>query len=513
VITHLTQARLVRINRLTDQVEPWLAESWTVSNDGRTYTLRLRSGITFSDGTPFSTADVLFAFRAVYDDTTRSHIGPSLQVAGKQLTVRALGPRDVEITFPAPFGPGVRILDNLPILPRHKLERALNEGVLAKTWGPATPASEIVGLGPFVLTEYKPGERLIFSRNPHYWRKAADGGRLPYLDELILEVVPSQSAELLLLQSGQIDITHSEIRAEDYSSVRSAERKGHMRMFELGPGIDAAALWFNLMPHEGEPTKDWLRTNEFRKAISLAVDRRAFCDVVFLGAAEPVHGPITPGNSTWFLPDLPGGSHDPERARAVLAELGLADRNADGILDDRNGRAVRFTILVQSGVAAVERGAAFVREELRKVGVGVDIVGLESGAIASRWENGAFDAIYQRLLQTDTDPASNLDFWLSSGSSHVWAPAQKQPATDWERKIDQLMHKQVGTSDQGERVRLFAEVQRIFADHMPALYFAAPHQYVATSTRVLDATPSRLWPPLLWNPDVLAVAAESSRRH
>jgi peptide/nickel transport system substrate-binding protein len=88
----------------------------------------------------------------------------------------------------------------------------------------------------------------------------------------------------------------------------------------------------------------------------------------------------------------------------------------------------------------------------------------------------------------------------------MWAPTQKRPGTDWEREIDRLMHKQVATSDHRERVRLFAEVQRIFADNMPALYFAAPHQYVATSTRVLNATPSRLWPPVLWNPEVLAVA-------
>ena len=149
-----------------------------------------------------------------------------------------------------------------------------------------------------------------------------------------------------------------------------------------------------------------------------------------------------------------------------------------------------------------------IRDRLKKVGVGVDIVGLESNAVFGRLVKGDYDAIYNRLLISDTDPGLSLDYWLSSGSSHMWAPEQPKPATEWERQIDELMQKQIGTTDRVERVRLFAEVQRIFAAHMPALYFAAPHLYVATSTKVLNATPSKLRPPILWNPEVLATVVE-----
>jgi ABC-type transport system substrate-binding protein len=98
----------------------------------------------------------------------------------------------------------------------------------------------------------------------------------------------------------------------------------------------------------------------------------------------------------------------------------------------------------------------------------------------------------------------NLDYWLSSGSSHVWAPGQAKPATDWEHQIDELMLKQAGATDRVQRAQLFADVQKIFAKHMPAIYFGAPYEYVATSARVLNATPSRQRPPLLWNADILA---------
>jgi peptide/nickel transport system substrate-binding protein len=502
-ITFLTQAKLVRINRMTDQVEPWLAESWTAAPDGLTYNVKLRAGIAFSDGTPFTADDVVFAFRAVYDEKTASPLGDSLRVAGNPLRARAVDPNQVEITFPAPFGPGLRLLDNLPILPRHKLEAALNAGTLAQAWGPTTPPAELAGLGPFILTEYRPGERLVFERNPRYWRKDAGGRPLPFLDRLVLEILPDQNAELLRLLAGQLDFTQSEIRSEDYATLRRAEQENRVRLFDLGIGLDADALWFNMAPAKNDD-RTWLRQVEFREAISLAVDRRAFCDTVFLGAAQPVHGPVTQGNPRWFVPDLPGGTYNQARARELLAGLGLADRDGDGELEDGKKRPVRFTVLVQRGIAAAERGAAFIRDELAEVGVGVDIVGLEAGAVQGRWQSGSYDAIYQRLLVTDSDPAGNLDYWLSSGGAHVWAPGQKQPATPWEAQIDELMQRQVASFDGVQRVSLFSQVQRIFAGQMPALYFAAPQLFVAVSARVVRATPSRLRPPLLWNPEELA---------
>ena len=94
-------------------------------------------------------------------------------------------------------------------------------GTLAEQWGVTTPPDSIVGLGPFVLSSYLPGQRLVFARNPHYWRQDAQGRPLPYLDRLTLEIVPDQNAEMLRLESGQIDFTQTEVRATDYASLHS----------------------------------------------------------------------------------------------------------------------------------------------------------------------------------------------------------------------------------------------------------------------------------------------------
>ena len=514
-ISFLTQAKLVRINRITDEVEPWLAESWTqVSRQppasGPVYRINLRPGVTFSDGAPFTSADVLFAFQAIYDSRVTSPLADSLRVNGQPLNVRALGDHEIEVAFPAPYGPGVRMLDALWVLPKHKLAPALRAGTLAQAWGLTTPPAEMAGLGPFVLHEYRAGERLVFDRNPHYWRRDRQGRQLPYLDRLTLEILPDQAAELLRLQSGQLDFTHREVRSEDYLSLKRAEAAGRVSLLDLGISLDADWFWFNLGPAGSAQlaagSKSWLRAVQFREAVSLAVNREAYTDTVFLGAAVSVHGPVTPGNTKWYWPELSGGNYDPARAKVLLAGLGLTDRNGDEMLEDGQGRPVRFTVLLQRGIASVERGAAVIRDDLAKVGVGLDISGLDAGAIFARWAKGDYEVIFHRLLLTDTDPATSLDFWLSSGGEHVWNPGQKKPATDWEREIDDLMRRQVESPDGAERIRLFRDAQQIFSQHQPVLYFAAQRLFLVTSARVSNATPSRLIPLILWNAETLAVA-------
>jgi peptide/nickel transport system substrate-binding protein len=122
VVSHLTQAKLVRVNRATQQLEPWLAETFETAPGGTVFTLKLRDGLRWSDGTPFTTEDVLFTFRALQDEKAASVLASALEINGQRIKVSAPDGRTIRLEYPAPFGPGLRLLDNLPILPRHKLE-------------------------------------------------------------------------------------------------------------------------------------------------------------------------------------------------------------------------------------------------------------------------------------------------------------------------------------------------------------------------------------------------------
>lgn len=506
LFTALTQAALVRTNPVTGELEPRLAEHWTSSPDGLTWTLKLRQNVQFSDGAPFTSADVLFTFEALYDKRVASGIADVFMVDGQPFGVKATDDHTVVVTFPKPYGPALATLGDLPILPRHKLEPALKNGTFDKAWAVTTPPADVVGLGPFMLAEYVPGQRLRFTRNPHFWRQDAKGQPLPYLDEVVLLVIPDQNAEVLQLQSGAVDLTGGAVRPEDLASMRRLEASGSLKLMEVGVGVDPNILWFNLVPGAARvKDRPWLQRDEFRQAIAYAVDRRAIVDTVYLGAAEPIYGPITTGFGSWYVADLPKTDRDLVRARTLLATLRLADRDGDGILEDAAGKPARFSILTQKGNTALERTVSVLQEQLRQVGLAVDVVTLDQGSVISQWSKADYDAICFYVFSGATDPARNLEIWMSSGSFHFWNPGQKQPATPWEARIDDLMRKQVSTTSGSERHRLFADVQRTLAEHLPLMYFAAPRITVAANARVRGAQPAVLQPFVLWNAETLSV--------
>jgi len=507
----LTQARLIRVNRATDAVEPGLAESWQQAPDGSSLTLKLRDGVKFSDGVPFTSADVLFSLAVAYD-APGSVVGEGLKVGGRKLEAAAPDHRIVTIRFPAPFAPGVRLLDNLAILPKHKLEQAFRDGTIQKAWTPATPLTEIVGLGPFVLTEHAAGQRLIFSRNPHYWRRGDDRVALPYLEKLTVEIIPDQNAEALRLESGATDLmSNGDIRSADYARFKRLADQGRLRLVDVGVSLDPDLLWFNLAPRAGRDPKPWLRKKEFRQALSFGVDRDSIANVAYLGAAVPIYGPITPRNTTWYSNAVPTYRHDPAKARRLLASAGLTDRNGDGFLEDAAGAPVRFSVLVQQGHTTRERTVSILQEQYRRLGVGVDVVGLDMGGLGKRWQSGDYDSILHGFQASHTDPAMNLDFWLSSGSGHVWNPNQKVPGSEWERQMDDLMRRQTAAPELAERQRLFAEVQRLFGEELPALYFVAPRVTLAVSPRVGNLNAAPQIPQLLWSAETLGLAAAGGR--
>ena len=505
VLTRLMHAPLVRVNRTNGALEPWLAERIVAEEDGVSYKLHLRPNVRFSDGSPFTAEDVIASFQAVYDEASESYLSDNLRIDGQPLRVSAPDAHTVIIRFPRVYGPGLRMLDNLPILPAARLKSARGRA-LRGLWSLSGRAQEIVGLGPFVLVEYQPAQRLVLARNPHYWRRGADGRALPNLDRIVLEIVPDQNGELLRLQAGQIDLLATEVRPEDLPVVRREARGGRLRLWDLGPALDGDALWFNL--GAGSDKRDWLRAKEFRQAISYGVDREAFVNTVYFGMGLPLYGPVSPGNVEWYAPDVPRIQYDPARARALLGSLGLRDRDADGVLEDARGEPVRFTLITQSGNTHRERGASFIAQELQHLGVVVDVATLEPGSLFERFKGGRYDAMFFGLQSVSTDPADQLDFWLSRGHFHLWDPGQTSPKRNWEAAIDRLMLQQVGTRDLTARKRIFADVQRLFAEHTPAIYFGVPRVIAAASTRVRMANPGLMQPQLLWNPDELAVDLE-----
>ena len=190
---------------------------------------------------------------------------------------------------------------------------------------------------------------------------------------------------------------------------------------------------------------------------------------------------------------------------ALLGQFGLKDRNGDGTLDDTSGKPARFSVLTRKGSTVLERTLANVQEQLGKIGLGLDIVALERNPMLGQWDAGDYEAMYYGAPVSSIDPSNNSDLWLSSGGFHFWAPNQPKPATAWEGQIDQLMGALATTMDSAKRVAMFADVQRILAEHEPIIYFAAPKVTVGMSARVTGAVPAVVQPQVLWRPETLGV--------
>lgn len=499
VVSQLVHEPLVRINHATQALEPALAESWDELDAGTRYRLTLRADGRFADGRTVTAADVVFSVQAVFAPQLNSPLADGLQVGGKPLAIREVDPRTVEVTYPTAYGPGLRPMHSVPILSRARYESAVQSGTLASLWSADAAPSGMVGAGPFMVERVEPGVAVHLVRNPHYWRVTDDGVRLPRADRLRLDVVPSQDAEMLRLRTGEADIVTAELRPDDLPEARALADQQRLQIFDLGPSLDVDMLWFKLTPPPDGDRRDWLRRRELREAISHAVDRTAFINAVYRGAAVQVASVITPGNHVWHAGGLSPRPYSLAMAGELLDRIGVRDRNGDGVREDVYDRPASFTLLVQQGHTIRQRAAVVLQETLRPLGLQMEIASLDARGLQQRLVDGSYEAMYHALPGTDTDPSGLMEFWLSSGALHLWHPGQASPATPWEAELDRLMTRQLSVTNLEQRRQLVAGAQRILDEELPVVVFAAPRVTIATSRRLTNVRPGLLAPQVLWN--------------
>jgi peptide/nickel transport system substrate-binding protein len=504
------QADLVHINRSTQLTEPALAKSWKISPDGLQYTLVLRRGLKFSDGHPLDAEDVLFTFKVYLDENVHAPQRDLLIIGGKPITVRKADAQTIVFQLPKTYGVGERLFDGLAILPRHLLEKPYQEGKLGQIGALAAAANEWAGLGPFRLKEYVAGQRLVLERNPYYWKVDVKGNRLPYVDELVFVFVPNADAQVLKFQSGETDVI-SQVGAENFS-VLSRQPRGYA-MVDAGPGLEYNFLFFNLNAANEKTSPEivrkqkWFREVKFRQAVSDAVDRDAIVRLVYQGRGTPLWGLVTPGNKRWGDAAIPHPARSLDRARALLKEAGFSWSNepvGQAVLTDSEGKPVEFSILTSSSNADRAKMAALIQDDLKQLGMRVQVVPLEFRSLLDRvTQTKEYDACVMGVASFDADPNSDINVWLSSGGTHLWNPSQASPATPWEAEIDRLIEEQMSARTFNERKKLYDRAQEILAENQPMIFLASPDILVGAKNIVGNFHPAVLEPYVLWNVEQL----------
>jgi peptide/nickel transport system substrate-binding protein len=512
VIGRLT-ADLIHIDRQTQQTVPALARSWRVSADGLHYTVDLRRGVLFSDGHPVDADDVVFTFQCYLDERNASPQRDLLVLGGKPIAVRKLGPHRVAFDLAQPYAAAERLFDSLAILPRHLLQKAQDEGRLAQAWAVGTPPSEMAGLGAFRVKSYAPGERLVLERNPHYWKADTAGQRLPYLDELVFLMVPSDDAEVVRFKAGETDVI-SRLSAANFALL-GAEAGARYALQDLGPSLEYSFLFFNLNDAAATPApvaarQKWWSQPAFRQAVSAAIDRAGMVKLVYQGRATPLGGHVTPGNKLWVERSLAAPVRAPARARDLLTRAGFSW--SEGRLRDGAGTPVEFTIVTNAANAARVQMATIIQEDLRELGIAAQVVPLENRALLDRvLKTRDYDAAIMALGSGDVDPNGEMNVWLTSGPTHLWRVAASTPAGPWEKEIDDLMRRQLVTIDGAERKRLYGRVQALVAENLPMIPLVSPNMLAGARSGLGNFRPAILAPYVLWNADELYWQAAAAR--
>src|SRR5260370_1125675 len=361
-IRYLTGGVLIRLNRQTQALEPGLAVSWKVSEEGRRISFHLRSGMQFSDGTPFTSEDVAYTINALMDPQLHSPTGDSFRSGEGQVIVQTPSADAVVVTFPAPVAGLERLFDQVAILSAHSAKK------------------EMAVLGPFFVADYAPGSYVLLRRNSHYWKKNSDGTPLPYLDSIRLDIQRNRDIELLRFRRGEIHLINS-LDAEYFDRL---QKESPAAAHDSGSGLDSEQLWFSQVPSAplAENKKSWFRSTEFRKAISMAINRADLSRIVFAGHAHPAFGPVSPANHFWFNAALPAPHYDAAGALRLLAQAGF--RLEGETLRDASGNRVEFTVVTNSGNISREQMAAMIQQDLSHIGIKVNLVTLDFPSLIER---------------------------------------------------------------------------------------------------------------------------------
>jgi peptide/nickel transport system substrate-binding protein len=481
-VRYLTGGVLIRLNRQTQALETGLASSWQVSKDGRRITFHLRKGLYFSDGTPFTSEDVAYTMRRLMDPKTHSPTGDAFRSGEGTVEVETPAPDVAVITFPAGVAGLERLFDQVAIVSAH------------------SPKKEMAVLGPYYVSEYKPGEYVLLRRNPNYWKHDAQGRPLPYIETVRLDIQRNREIELLRFRRGELHLINR-LDPEQFSHL---QKENPDVTHNAGTGLDAEEFWFNQSPAAPLPEykKAWFRTTEFRRAVSLAINREDICRIVFFGYARPAYGPVSPSNHFWFNAALPAPKHDPQAALRLLAQAGF--RYDGQALKDSSGHPVEFTVVTNSGNAAREKMATMIQQDLSQIGITVKVVTLDFPSLIERMTRTFdYDACILGLVNTDLDPDSQMTVWLSSGENHQWNPNQKTPATAWEAELDRLMREQASALNEKQRKAKFDRVQQIVAEQQPFIYLVNKDVLTAVSPAVVGTDPAVLNPQVFWNIETL----------
>ncbi len=523
---------LVKENGITGKLEPALAESWTVSEDRLKITFTLRDKLKWSDGKPLTVDDVVFTYKDIYfNENIPTVFKDFIRIGNEDVfpSISRLDERRIEFSLPEPFTPFLRKSASLAILPAHALRDSVfsndanGNPQFLSTWGTDTPPEQIIANGAYQIESYTPSERVIFRRNPYYWRKDAQGEQMPYIKRIVWQIIPSTDNHLLRFRSGELDSLS--VKSETFGLLKREEKRGNFTIHNGGLKTGIRFITFNLNQASNSQGKSfvnpiksrWFNDLAFRQAIAYAINRKRMKTNIYQGIGELQHSPIAVQSPYYLSPKqgLKVYSYNPQKAKQLLTEAGFRYNSQQQLLD-KDGNRVKFNILVKSEDQSRVSTTVQIQEDLKQIGIQTKLQTLSFNVVLQKllakrdWECyvGNFEA---GVLE----PNEIALFWTSNGSFHMFnqgSKSKKRPiigwkANNWEKEIDKLFEQGAKEADESKRKQIYGEFQEIVAQQLPVFFLVNPISLQAVRNRVENVEYSAVG-GLLWNIDELRLKGE-----
>ncbi len=440
------------------EVVPRLARDWEFSPDGRVLTFHLRPGVRFHDGTPLTSADVVFTYERILDPTC--HAVGRLDAFLPVERVEAPDPLSVRVTYREPYAPALRAWE-VAILPRHLY------GEAGCADSPLNRAP--VGSGPYRFLSWEAGQRIVLEANPDYW------GGAPDIDRFVFQIIPSQETKLQALLAGEID--YSRLTPEQWEAHgRRPAFADRFRTLRYTPLFHYYIAW------RGDGSNPFFADPAVRRALTLALDREGYVRSVLRGLGEVTSSPFHPGGAGAGEPLSPL-PHDPAAAAALLDGAGWRIDPESGVRT-RNGVPFRFTLLVYTEGRDHVQFSQVAQENLRELGIDMSIQRLDWQALLTRLRVGEFQAALSGV-EPGLDPDSVYGMLHSSQID-----GGQNYAAFRDDLVDRLLEEGRRSIDPSARESLYRRIAARVGAQEPYSFLFYPAVEGALARRVEGVKPS-----------------------
>jgi len=433
-----------------------LADSWEVSVDNLSITFKLRKGVLWHDGTPFTAADVLFNYQLYTDPNTPTAYAESF----KQVTrAEVLDPHTFRVVYDKPYAPALMSWA-MPVHPRHLLEgQDVTRSPLARN---------PVGTGPYRFKEWLGGEKIVLESNPDYF-----AGQ-PFIKRVVLRIIPDTSTQFLELQTGSLDFMGLSPLQYDRQTETPAFKRLYNKYRYLNFGY--TYLGYNL-------NRPLFQDKRVRHALAFAINKQELVDGVLLGYGVAATGPYKP--DTWvYNPNVPRYDYNPEKARQLLQQAGWEDTDGDGIRE-KAGKKLTFTIVTNQGNDLRAKTGEIIQRRFKEIGVDMQLRVIEWATFLKEFINpGNFDATI--LGWTGGPEPDQYNIWHSSKTG----PQQLNFIGFKNAEVDQLLEDGRRIFDQQQRKSYYDRFQEILAEEQPYTFLYIAEALPAVSKRFRGVEPA-----------------------